>query len=195
MLPLAALALLFYYLMNVVAVRGAGNDLPDEPVDAIVVLGAAQYNGTPSPQLAARLDHALDLYEAGHAATVVVTGGKLPGDNYTEAEAERAYLEDRGVPSDAILDENQGRSTFESLDAAAEILRRESMSSVLLVTDPFHTLRTKLIAEEVGLEAYTSPTPSSVITGRTELKSELREALGVSVGRIIGFERLTRITG
>jgi len=197
---LVAGALVVYYAANVALVYRAGRHDEAAPVDAIVVLGAAQYDGRPSPQLAARLDHTVTLWDAGLAPYVVVTGGKQPGDRFTEAAASRAYLVDRGVPEAAILAEDTSHNTFDSLAAVADVLDGvvgdgADSAAVLLVTDPFHTKRAELIAGEVGLRARSSPTPTSVVRGWRSTRAHLKEALGVSVGRIIGFERLTGITG
>ncbi len=113
------------------------------PADAIVVLGAAQYNGRPSPVLAARLDHALELWKEGYAKRIVVTGGKRPGDRFTEATASADYLIARGVPDADILREVQGRTTWESLAATARILRNRDLRSVLVVSDPYHSMRAR----------------------------------------------------
>ena len=120
-----------------------------------------------------------------------MTGGKQPGDRFTEAEASARYLVERGVPADAIVFENAGRSTYESLEAVADLLARPRPATVLLVTDPFHALRSRLIAEELGLEAYVSPTGHERRDRwRRRSPSHLKEAAGVAVGRIIGFDRL-----
>jgi uncharacterized SAM-binding protein YcdF (DUF218 family) len=163
------------------------------PVDAIVVMGAAQYDGRPSPQLAARLDHVVELWSEGLAPLVIVTGGKQSGDRFTEAAASAQYLVDRGVPADAIVQEGAGTNTYESL-AGARRLVDPSVRSVLVVTDPYHALRSRLTAEEVGFDAFVSSTPDSVVGGVTELRRELAEAAGVALGRIIGFERLSGLT-
>ncbi|MEY4174035.1 MAG: hypothetical protein RI900_1200 [Actinomycetota bacterium] len=163
-------------------------------VDAIVVLGAAQYDGTPSPQLAARLDHVVLLWKRGLADVVVTTGGSRPGDRFTEAQASAAYLEERGVPAGAIRQVG-GATTYDSVAEVATVLRSEGRRSVLLVTDPFHSLRARLIGQEVGLTAYVSPTRTSPVRGATAFWREVKEAGGVGVGRLIGFERLLRITG
>ena len=162
-------------------------------VDAIVVLGAAQYDGRPSPQLAARLDHALSLWNDGLAPVLIVTGGNQEGDRFTEASTSAAYLVERGVPSSAIVQEDAGATTHDSLDRARALVD-ESVDTVLVVTDPYHALRSKLTAEEVGFTAYVSPASDSVVVGATELRREFVEAAGVAVGRIIGFERLSGLT-
>ena len=184
-----------YYLVTLLQVVRAGRETDPDPVEAIVVLGAAQYDGRPSPQLAARLDHTVELFADGVAPVVMVTGGKQPGDRFTEAEASADYLVDRGVPEAAIMREDEGRTTYESLDAAADQLLDVGLDDVVLVTDPYHSLRSRLIAEEVGLDADVAPTPTSVVTGWSSFRRELAEAGGVAVGRIIGFDRLSDLTG
>ena len=187
--------LVLYYAVNVMLVVRAGRDDEAAPVDAIVVLGAAQYDGRPSPQLAARLDHVVTLWQRGLAQYVVVTGGNQPGDRFTEASASRDYLVARGVPDDSILAEDTSDNTYDSLAAAADLLLAKGLERVLLVTDPFHAARVELIADEVGLDARSSPTPTSVVTGWSSTRGHLKEAAGVSLGRIIGFRRLTALTG
>ena len=122
----------------------------------------------PSPQLAARLDHVAELWPQGLAPLVVVTGGNQPGDRFTEAEASAAYLVERGVPEAAILREDEGTTSYESLRGVADVLGERGLDDVLIVTDPYHALRSRLIAEEVGLQAHVSPTPDSVVTGGSD---------------------------
>ena len=184
------LAVFVYYGVTLIQVYATGRSDQARPVDAIVVMGAAQYDGRPSPQLAARLDHVVTLYNEGLAPLVVVTGGKQPEDRFTEAEASRDYLVERGVPSDAILLESAGRTTNESMEGVADLLEARGLNRVLVVTDPFHSLRSRMIAEDVGLRAYVSPTPNSVVRGTREVRRHLLEAAGVAVGRLIGFDNL-----
>jgi uncharacterized SAM-binding protein YcdF (DUF218 family) len=132
-------------------------------VDAIVVMGAAQYNGRPSEVLAARLDHALMLYEQGYAPVIIVTGGKMDGDVYTEAGTSEQYLLDRGVPQSAIFMEDEGRDTWASMQGVAEVADARGIESVLIVSDGFHLFRSERMAGAVGLDAYTSPAPDSPI--------------------------------
>ena len=155
-----------YYAITLFQVWSTGRSEYDGPTDAIVVMGAAQYDGRPSPQLAARLDHVVELWPRGLAPLVVVTGGKRSGDRFTEAEASAAYLEERGVPAESVVLEDQGTNSYESLHAVADLLTARGLDEVLIVTDPYHALRSKLIAEQVGLTAHVSPTPSSVVQGR-----------------------------
>lgn len=147
------------------------------PADAIVVLGAAQYNGHPSPVLKARLDHAYDLYRAGLARAIVVTGGIVEGDRVSEATAAQNYLVAIGVPVNVVVQE-AGRTTATSMDSVAQYLHARKMMRVLLVSDPFHVARLHLEAWRVGLDAYTSPTRTSPISRSftTELGYFLAEA-------------------
>ena len=140
-----------------------GNQDDGRPADAIVVLGAAQYNGVPSPIYRARLDHAIDLFEEGLAPALVMTGGKLPGDKTTEAEAGRRYAISKGVPADAILVEDHGRTTLESLRTVATMLRDRDIHSAVFVSDRTHMLRVLRIARDEGIEAFGSPTRTSPI--------------------------------
>lgn len=185
---------LAYYLVSLYQVWSTGRADEDRQVDAIVVLGAAQYDGRPSPQLAARLDHVVTLWQEGRAPLVAVTGGKLPADRFTEAEASAAYLVERGVAASAIVQEDAGTNTYESLAAIAEILAQRGADEVIVVTDPYHMLRSLLTAREAGLTAFASATPTSVVGGGESFRRHLQEAGGVAVGRIIGFERLSGLT-
>lgn len=186
-------AMLLYLSFTFVQVWRASNRDEARPADAILVFGAAQYNGKPSPVLAARLDHAVGLYRDKIADRVVVTGGRAPGDATTEASASAQYLIDRGVPDGAILREVDGRSSWQSLAAAANFLKKQGRLRVVLVSDGFHSARIKAMAAELGLEAFTSPTQTSPITGRSEVTHMARETFAVATGRIIGFRRLVGI--
>ena len=141
--------------------RGGRDDA--RPADAIVVLGAAQYDGTPSPVFEARLRHAVELFHRGVAPVLVVTGGKLPGDRTTEAAAARAYALDNGVPDEAILVEDAGRTTHESLRAVGALLGERGLTSAVFVSDRTHMLRVLRIAQDQGLAAFGSPTTTSPI--------------------------------
>ncbi|HLT17272.1 MAG TPA: YdcF family protein [Acidimicrobiales bacterium] len=162
------------------------------PADAIVVLGAAQYDGRPSLVFRDRLDHARSLYEAGYASRIVVTGGRQEGDRFTEAAAGYQYLRDQGVPDGALLREVAGTNTYESLQEAAEFLVGEGLTSVVLVTDGYHAYRVRAVAEELGLDAAVSPARGR-LSRPSELRQLLRETAAVSVGRLIGWNRLFRI--
>lgn len=187
-------ALLFLYLgVTFVQVLMASNRDEARPVDAIVVLGAAQYDGRPSPVLRARLDHAADLYQQGLAEKVVVTGGKQAGDRVTEATASADYLARHGVPQESILREVQGRTSWQQLAAAAAFLKQQGLTKVLLVSDGFHSARIAAIAGELGLEGYTSPAPDSPIHGVGKLRYVGKETLVVAASRILGYRRVAGI--
>ena len=191
----AFLALLtLYYLASLWFVHTTGTSDQARKVDAIVVLGAAQYDGRPSPQLAARLDHVVELWDQGFAPLIITSGGKQPGDRFTEAEASRNYLVDRGVPATAIVQVG-GTNSYETLLAVRDAVRQRDGESVLLVTDPYHSLRVRMISQELGLTAYVSPTRTSPVVGTGAFLREMREAAGVAVGRIIGFDSLLFMTG
>ncbi len=153
-----------------------------EPADAIVVLGAAQYNGRPSPVLKARLDHALELYREGLAPMVVVTGGIGPGDRMSEATVGHKYLRAQ-LPDSAIIVRPDGRTTEESMRSVAEWMHAREVARVLLVSDPFHMARLRLEARYVDLQAFVSPTRTSPIMAgsRTEAGYLALEALKLPV--------------
>jgi uncharacterized SAM-binding protein YcdF (DUF218 family) len=186
------LAAVLYYVVTFVQVWWAARHDDTRPSEAIVVLGAAQFNGRPSAVFRARLDHAADLYHERVAPLIVVTGGKQIGDQFTEATSGANYLHGKGVPDSAILRETTSRTSWESLAAAARVLDNRNAKKVVLVSDPFHALRIRSIANELGLDAVTSPTRSSPISGFDEWRRFLSEALRVAIGRIVGFGRLAR---
>src|SRR5689334_6088282 len=164
-LALAGLGLLFLvWVASLGAVLAWERHDQSRPVGAIVVLGAAQYVGRPSPVLRARLDHALELWQRGLAPKLIVTGGMGVGDTTSEAAVSRIYALRHGVPDTAILMENEGRTTRESLAAVATIMRARQMRTAILVSDPFHMLRLRILSSQYGVDAYTSPTKTSPIS-------------------------------
>ena len=138
------------------------------PAQAIVVLGAAQYAGKPSPVLRARLDHALELWNRHLASLLILTGGTGSGDTTSEAAVGRTYARKHGVPDSAILVETEGRTTSESMRAVAGMLEVRGLQSALLVSDPFHMLRLRILARRFGFTPYTSPTRTSPISPNRE---------------------------
>jgi uncharacterized SAM-binding protein YcdF (DUF218 family) len=156
--------------------------------DAIVVLGTAQYNGVPSSIFQARLEHAISLYEAGVAPVIVTVGGKADGDEFSEAEAGQAYLAAGGVPEDALLAVPEGVDTLQSMRAVAAAFAERGWSTALLVTDPWHALRTERMAEDSGMEAESSPTRQgpAVQTRATQFRYILRETAGYLLYRATG---------
>ena len=181
---------LLYVTITFAQVLAASRQDEAAPAEAIVVLGAAQYDGRPSPVLRARLDHVVSLYSDGIAPLVVVTGGSQEGDRFTEAAASASYLSDHGVPGGAIERETTGSTSYESLAATARFLRERGVTQIVLVSDPFHAYRIGAISREVGMRAAVSPTPSSAISGTAQWRHLLKETGAVSVGRIIGYRRL-----
>jgi uncharacterized SAM-binding protein YcdF (DUF218 family) len=157
------------------------------PVDAIVVLGAAQFDGRPSPVFRARLAHAMTLYRAHVAPRIVTVGGGAPGDRFTEADAGAKWLAAQGIPKDALVAVPSGRNTLESLKAAADTLP-QSVQSLVIVTDPWHSLRSRSIARDLGFRAQTSPsrTGPAVRTRATQLRYIARETGGYLVYRVFG---------
>jgi uncharacterized SAM-binding protein YcdF (DUF218 family) len=151
--------------------------------DAIVVLGAAQYDGDPSPVFQARLDHAAYLYNTGVSNTIVVTGGKAQGDRFSEAEAGAQYLtEVRGVDPERILEEREGTTTLESLEGVWAIAEPREIESVLLVSDPMHSERIKMISEDLGFEeSYASRVSYQQLDRSRETKAKelFREVISI----------------
>ena len=179
-----------YVAVNFVQVLVAPGADDREAADAIVVLGAAQYDGEPSPVLAGRLDHAEQLWRDGLAPIVVTTGSNLPGDRFTEGFAGYRYLRDAGIPDEALLVITDGASSWEQLAATARQLRLLDLDSVILVSDPYHALRLTQIADEVGLDATVSSTD-----GSSSIRQLLRETAAVSLGRILGYRRVDNWLG
>jgi uncharacterized SAM-binding protein YcdF (DUF218 family) len=163
-LALAGLGLLLLiWLASFGAVLAWERHDQSRPVGAIVVLGAAQYVGRPSPVLRARLDHAIELWRHGLAPILIVTGGTGVGDTTSEAAVSQRYAVQRGVPSQKILLETEGRTTSESMAGVAALMGSQGRRDVLLVSDPFHMLRLTILARRHGLQPYASPTPTSPI--------------------------------
>jgi uncharacterized SAM-binding protein YcdF (DUF218 family) len=186
-LVFAAIAL--YFLVTLVQVWLTGRQYDPRPAGAIMVMGAAQYNGTPSPDLQARLHQALILYQQGYTHLIMVTGGKKPGDVYTESESGEMYLAAHGVPKADILMAG-GDDTYENVALAAPKLKAHGVHVVLVSTDPFHEYRSMAITSQQGFTPSGTPTQSSPITGWSTVPYYLKEAVGVSLGRIIGYDHL-----
>ncbi len=154
------------------------------PADVILVLGAAEYRGKPSPVLEARLNHALWLYRQGMAPRILTTGGKGGDPTFTEGEVARAYLSKHNVPSEAILVESEGESTVHSTAAAAEIMHRMNLNSCIVVSDGYHIYRVKKMLEFQGMNVYGSPRPAE---SREEWKEQwlyFRQAVAYGLWRI-----------
>ncbi len=191
LLLLLAVVALAYVAVTGVQVWRASRQDDAASADAIVVLGAAQYDGRPSAVYRSRLDHAADLFERDLAPRVVVTGGRQPGDRFTEAASGEGYLISRGVPEEAVDLESGGSNSWSSLRAAARLLG--DGDRVLLVSSPYHALRVEQIAAEVGLDPLFSPAPGSGVDGPQRVGRLAGETLAVSVGRLVGYGRLDRL--
>lgn len=166
--------LLALWLMLRIVVFSDNQDI--EPADAAVVLGAAAWNGRPSPVFEERIKHALTLYNQGRVRVVVFTGGTGRGDNRSEAEVARAYALKRGIPATAVLTETESRSTWENLVGAKRLLDLHGLKRVLLVSDPLHMRRAMTMARDLGIDAHPSPTPTSRFIGfYTQLELLLKE--------------------
>ncbi|MEZ5381719.1 MAG: YdcF family protein [Microthrixaceae bacterium] len=185
----AILVVVVAYLVGTFALvtQAAGRDDRGD-AQAIVVLGAAQYDGRPSPVLERRLDHALELYREGVADEIVLTGGKQEGDRFTEAFTGFTYLRRAGVPDSDLLIITDGANTWESLAAAARQLDQRDTTEVVLVSDPYHNRRLLDTAKELGLSAGVSSTDAD-----PSLRQLAGETMGVALGRVIGYRRLLRL--
>lgn len=188
-----------YVGLTVFEVWRVGRTQSTTQVDAIVVMGAAQYDGVPSPLLKARLMHALDLWKQEVAPRIVLTGGNRPGDRFTEASASAIFLRQQGVPQEDLLQESSSRSTYEALRNIRNLVTTNSnfagIKRIVIVTDPYHELRSRLTAQEMSFEATTSPTSNSPIAGNNTFKKHVKEGVGIAVARVIGFGNLWKITG
>jgi uncharacterized SAM-binding protein YcdF (DUF218 family) len=176
---IVALIALFGYLVDI-SIRIGRQSTRDEarPADAILVLGAAEYRGRPSPVLRARLDHALDLYQRKMASILITTGGAGGDPDYTEGGVGRSYLIARNVPSEAIVVEPEGETTAHSIAAAGEILERMGLKSCILVSDGYHIFRAKKMLEFRGIKVYGSPRQSSSHEDPEQWWQYFRQAIG-----------------
>ncbi len=183
-LLLAAVAVAWRIAAIAGEIRAQSMEGVERPSDVIVVLGAAEYRGRPSPVLEARLNHALFLYHQGLAPRILTTGGAGGDPTFTEAEVGRAYLSRRGIPSEAIISETQGSSTVESTVAAAEIMQRLDLKSCIVVSDGYHIYRVKKMLESRGIDVYGSPRPSEVREDWRQQWLYVRQAIAYGLWRI-----------
>jgi uncharacterized SAM-binding protein YcdF (DUF218 family) len=158
---IAAILLLWAASLGFVIYAGARPVL--RPADAIVVLGAAQYNGRPSPVFKARLDHGITLYRQGYAPRLILTGGVGQRDTLSEGEVGRRYALDKGIPETAMLVEREGATSAASMTAAALLMREHNLTTALIVSDSYHMLRLELLARRLGIRAYRAPAPAAPI--------------------------------
>jgi uncharacterized SAM-binding protein YcdF (DUF218 family) len=189
------ITLVSYVGIAAISLTWAGTHQYTKTVDAIVVMGAAQYDGVPSPLLESRLEAALVLWKQEQAPMIAVTGGKRAGDRFTEGDTSRRWLTDRGVPTADIIVESVGHSTWESIENLAPLLTQANVHSVVVVSSSWHVQRAALSLEELGFNAHSSASSDGVLSGSSEAEKLIREIAGVSLGRIIGFGTLFDITG
>ena len=182
---LSLLVLLAAYLVSVATqIYAQSNRDESRPADVIIIMGAAEYRGRPSPVLKARLDHGLELFRRGLAPRILTTGGAGGDPVFTEGEVGRTYLVRNGVPSEAIILEAEGESTMHSTAAAAEIMRRMNLKSCIVVSDAYHIFRVKKMLEFRGLNVYGSPRPSEVKGKWREYWMYGRQAIGYALWRV-----------
>ena len=189
-----AVSLFLYLVVVAVSYRASWSHDSNSSADVIVVMGAAQYDGVPSNLLEMRLQQGLDLWKEGRAPLIALTGGKQSGDRFTEAAAGRRWLVDRGVPAKAIVSEDVGQSTWQSLSQLAPVLRAENVETAIVVSSYWHVQRAELILRQLDFAAVASPVSgdSDSLTWNTKATGEL---LGISFGRLMGFDTLYSITG
>jgi len=185
LLTLALFVFVFGYLISL-TVRIGRQSTRDEarPADVIIVMGAAEYRGHPSPVLKLRLDHAVTLYQKHLAPYIMTTGGPGGDPSFTEGGVGRSYLIDRGVPAESIIVEDQGDTTAYSLSAASEILRRMGLRSCIIVSDGYHVFRVKRIMQQKGFAAYGSPREQGDTTVPEEWWQYFRQAIAYGLWRI-----------
>jgi uncharacterized SAM-binding protein YcdF (DUF218 family) len=181
--------IVLYFAVTLVQVWLTSTQYDPHPAGAILVMGAAEYNGTPTNDLKSRLDEALELYRQGYAHLIVVTGGRRPGDVYTESEVGEMYLSARGVPKADIV-EAGGNDSYQNIADATPALEAHHVKTILVTTDPFHEFRSMAIASEQGFSPSPTPTRNSPISGWATVPYFLKEAVGVGFGRIIGYDHL-----
>lgn len=178
-----------YYCVCLAQVWLESTQNDPHPAGAILVMGAAQYNGVPSPDLKARLEEALSLYDRRLSKLIAVTGGKQPGDRYTEAQASASWLEERGVPAGQIV-QGAGDDSWQNVSSVAPRLKALGVRKVLVVTDGFHEYRSMAIASDQGLDPSPTPARDSPISGWGAFPYFLKEGLGVAIGRVWGYQNL-----
>lgn len=183
-LALAVSVLLLYVAYLSVRIQEQSRFDEARPADLILVLGAAEYRGRPSPVLRARLDHAYDLYRRSLAPRIMTTGGAGGDPVYTEGGVGRTYLIGRGVPSESIVVESEGESTVHSINAAAEIMLRMGLRSVIVVSDGYHIFRVKRMLQARGLTAHGSPRPEAQRDTVRERWKYVKQAIGYALWRL-----------
>jgi len=188
---LVGVSLLFcglYGVASFVQVQRASTASFDGSASAVVILGAAQYDGDPSPVFERRLRHGFALYDAGKAELIVTTGSNQEGDRFTEGFTGYEFLRELGVPDEDLVVVVDGKNTWEQLSATRAVLNDRGINDIVIVSDAYHALRSRLIAEDVGLEA-----DFSSAGGTSSFRELVRETAGVVLGRPFGFRRLSNL--
>jgi uncharacterized SAM-binding protein YcdF (DUF218 family) len=184
-----AVSVVLLWLLSVASVLAAGAMPAERPADAILVLGAAQYNGRPSPVLRARLDHALHLHGRGLAPILIFTGGVGAGDTLSEAEVSRRYAVRAGVPDSLILIERAGETSAQSVGAAAALMRAHGLTTALVVSDSYHMMRLDLLVRRSGVRPLRAPAPDAPIDQgprQTRWRYVLRESVLFPATAVLG---------
>jgi uncharacterized SAM-binding protein YcdF (DUF218 family) len=192
-ISLVVSVIVLYFAVTLVQIWLTGHEHSGAHAQAILVFGTTEDNGVPSPELKARLDHALHLYREHRAPWMVVTGGNRPGDNFTESGVSAAYLEQHGVAKSDIL-QGFGNDTWQNVSTVLPLLKAHHILTVITVTDPFHEYRAMAISSSQGLKPVPSPVPHSPTIKHSLWKYYLKETFDVGVGRIIGYGRLSSWT-
>ncbi len=194
LLKLAVLLIVFVTLLGVgygavvfSRIRTSAGVDEAQPVDAIIVMGAAQYNGKPSPVLKARLDHAYDLFDRGLANIIITTGGFGPDPNFSEAHVSARYLSERGVDPSQIVTEQGSGTTYDTVQAASRLMHSNGWKKALVVSDGFHLYRVKEMFADSRVDALTSPAPASPIemASTSRIWFSLREIVLLSAYRLV----------
>jgi uncharacterized SAM-binding protein YcdF (DUF218 family) len=185
-MAIAAVVVVGYFGVTAVQVWLTSRAHSSVTADAILVMGSAEYDGQPSPDLRARLNEALALFEQRRARIIAVTGSKEAGDAFTEAGVSAAFLHANGVPRGAIV-VGGGSDSYENVSSVAPELKARGVVTVLVVTDPFHEDRSMAIASTFGFTPYPSPTTTSPITGWSTVPYFAKETLAVAAGRVVGY--------
>ena len=172
------IAVLAYLTITTISIVSFSKKDETRKADAAIVLGASVYDNSPSPVFRERINHAIDLYNDGYVDAIIMTGGTGEGNIRSEADIAREYAEQKGVPAEAIYKEEQSSITAENLENAKKIMDEENMETALIVSDPIHMKRAMLYAHDLGMTAYSSPTPTSLYRSwKTKLPFLAREEL------------------
>lgn len=182
------IAVLAYLTVTTISIVSFSKKDETRRADAAIVLGASVYDNSPSPVFSERINHAVELYNDGYVETIIMTGGVGKGNIRSEADIAREYAEQKGVPAEAILIEEDSSITKENLENAKKVMNENGVNTALIVSDPLHMKRAMLYAKDLGMTAYSSPTPTTLYRSwRTKLPFLMREEI------FYAGHRLTRL--